>query len=89
MQGPTIEEYAVIATSAVIMPALRIGTGALVGAHSLVTKDVPDETVVVGVPAKERGSVRDIRCKEGRLEKVYPWREHYSRGYPWEKTKAR
>jgi acetyltransferase-like isoleucine patch superfamily enzyme len=48
-----IDDDAWLGTGAVILPNVRIGTGAVVGAGSVVTKDVPDFTVVVGVPAKE------------------------------------
>jgi hypothetical protein len=36
----------------VILPGLSIGSGAVVGAGSVVTKDVPDFTIVAGAPAK-------------------------------------
>ena len=41
-----------IATNAVIMSGVRIGDGAVVGAYSVVTKDVPPYTIVAGNPAK-------------------------------------
>ncbi len=84
IQGPTVEEYAVIATGAIIMPKVKIGRESLVGAQALVNKDVPPCTVVAGVPAKVLCSIYDIKCKEGTLEKPYPWRNHYTKGYPWE-----
>ena len=84
IQGPTVEEYAVVGAGAIIMARVKIGRDSLVGAQALVNKDVPAYTVVAGVPAKVLCSVHDIKCKEGRLEKPYPWREHYSKGYPWE-----
>ena len=37
---------------AVIMPGIRIGNGAAVGANAVVTRDVPAFTIVVGSPAK-------------------------------------
>lgn len=82
--GPTIEDYAVIGTMSVILPALKIGHDAVVGAGSVVTKDVEPETVVYGVPAKPACSIHEIRCKHGKLEKVYPWRSHFKRGFPWQ-----
>jgi acetyltransferase-like isoleucine patch superfamily enzyme len=48
-----IEDDAWLGTGAIILPNVRIGTGAVVGAGAVVLKDVPDFTVVVGVPAKE------------------------------------
>jgi acetyltransferase-like isoleucine patch superfamily enzyme len=41
-----------IGTHAVIMPGITIGDGAVVGAGSIVTKDVPPLAVVVGTPAR-------------------------------------
>jgi acetyltransferase-like isoleucine patch superfamily enzyme len=38
--------------AALIMSGIRIGHGAVVGAGAVVTKDVPDYAIVVGVPAK-------------------------------------
>lgn len=40
-----------------VLPGVRIGDGAVVGAGALVTKDVPANAVVVGVPAKQVGTV--------------------------------
>jgi acetyltransferase-like isoleucine patch superfamily enzyme len=37
---------------ATVLPGVRIGDGAVIGAHALVTKDVPPYAIVVGVPAK-------------------------------------
>ncbi len=34
------------------MPGVTVGEGAIVGAYSLVTKDIPDWCVAVGRPAK-------------------------------------
>ena len=51
--GPiTIEEDAWLGTGSIIMPNIKIGTGAVVGAGSVVLKDVPPFTIVAGVPAK-------------------------------------
>ena len=35
-----------------IMPGVTVGEGAIVGAYSLVTKDIPAWTIAVGRPAK-------------------------------------
>lgn len=43
---------AFIGINAVIMPGVTIGKHAVVGANSVVTKDVPDYAVVAGAPAK-------------------------------------
>jgi acetyltransferase-like isoleucine patch superfamily enzyme len=46
-----------IGTGAVILPDVEIGEGAVVGANSVVTKNVPPYTIVGGVPAREIGKV--------------------------------
>jgi acetyltransferase-like isoleucine patch superfamily enzyme len=51
-RGPVvIEADAWIGAGAVILPGVRIGRGAVVGALSVVTRDVPPLQIVAGVPA--------------------------------------
>jgi acetyltransferase-like isoleucine patch superfamily enzyme len=47
-----IDDDAWLGTGCIILPNVRVGKGAVVGAGSVVTRDVPDLTVVVGAPAK-------------------------------------
>lgn len=47
-----IDDYASIGTNATILPRLTIGKGAVVGAGAVVTKNVSDNDVVSGVPAR-------------------------------------
>jgi acetyltransferase-like isoleucine patch superfamily enzyme len=47
-----IKKGACISMGAIIMPGVTVGEGAVVAAGSVVTKDVPDYTVVAGVPAR-------------------------------------
>lgn len=51
-----IERNVWIGANATVLPGVRLGEGSIVGAGSVVTKDVPPRTVVVGVPA---GILRD------------------------------
>ena len=51
-QPVIIKEGAWIGAGAAIMKGVTIGKYAIVGANSVVTKDVPDYAIVVGVPAK-------------------------------------
>lgn len=52
LKGPIIKRRASIGANAIIMPNIIVGEGAVVGAGSIVTRDVPSETIVMGVPAK-------------------------------------
>jgi len=47
-----VKHGAHIGIGAIIMPGVTIGKGAVIGAGSVVTKDVPDYCIAVGVPAK-------------------------------------
>jgi UDP-2-acetamido-3-amino-2,3-dideoxy-glucuronate N-acetyltransferase len=47
-----VESGAVIGARAVILPGVRIGTSAVIGAGAVVTKDVPSGEVWVGNPAR-------------------------------------
>ena len=52
----TIGTGALVGIGAIVMPGCRVGAGATVGAGAVVTADVPPGAVVVGVPARVRGS---------------------------------
>jgi UDP-2-acetamido-3-amino-2,3-dideoxy-glucuronate N-acetyltransferase len=49
-----------VGAGAVILPNVRIGNFALVGAGAIVTRDVPEHALVVGNPARQIGFV--CRC---------------------------
>jgi galactoside O-acetyltransferase len=58
-----VRAWADIGTSAVLLPGVTVGKGAIVGAGAVVTSDVPPFAIVAGVPA------RFIRWREGRPER--------------------
>lgn len=54
-----IEPGCLIGIGAIILDGVRVGAGSIVGAGSVVTKDVPERSLVVGVPAKILRSVSE------------------------------
>ena len=50
-----IKDYAWLASRCTILPGVTIGKGAVVATGAIVTKNVPDYTIVAGVPAKKIG----------------------------------
>jgi len=50
-----INDYVFIGPRAIILPGVTIGKGAVVAAGAVVTKDVPEMTIVAGVPADKIG----------------------------------
>jgi len=59
-----VKKGASIGAGAVIGPGVTIGKYALVGAGSVVTKDVPEYAIVVGNPARIVGDVRNEKFKK-------------------------
>jgi acetyltransferase-like isoleucine patch superfamily enzyme len=47
-----IGSFCQIGTGTIILPDIKIGKNVIIGAGSVITKNVPDNVMVVGVPAK-------------------------------------
>jgi acetyltransferase-like isoleucine patch superfamily enzyme len=50
--GPIIDDNSTIGANAIILPGVNIGKGSMVGAGSVVTKNVEESVLVMGIPAK-------------------------------------
>ena len=62
--GPILIKYgASIGAGSIILPGITVGRFALVGAGSVVTRNIPDHGLVVGNPGRKIGSVCDCAHK--------------------------
>lgn len=52
-----------IGSGSVILPGVRIGPRAIIVAGTVVTKDVPPDSIVGGVPAKRLGDFSDLEAQ--------------------------
>ncbi len=59
--GPTIGEFAKIGANSTILPEIHIGKYALIGAGTVVVKDIPDYSIVTGNPSKIIGDIRNLK----------------------------
>lgn len=82
LMGCTIEDYASISAASVVLPGVIVGHHSVVAAQACVTKNVPPNMVVAGVPARVIGKAGDIKLRDGSSESAYPWIKHFHRGYP-------
>lgn len=68
MQRTLVKAGASIGANATILPGLTIGIKALVGAGAVVTRDVPDNAIVMGNPARISGYVDDQTTPESTVK---------------------
>lgn len=54
LTGPTLEDDVTVGANATVLPDVTVGERSFVAAGSVVTADVPPETLAVGVPARHR-----------------------------------
>jgi len=60
LKGPTIKKGSKIGANATLLPGILIGENSLIGAGSVVTKNVPKNSVVAGNPAKVIKMISDL-----------------------------
>ena len=73
--GAIVEDNVSIGANSTILPGVRIGRNSVIGAGSVVTKDVLPNSVMAGVPAKKIKDVSELECFKGFYKKPYEWRE--------------
>jgi acetyltransferase-like isoleucine patch superfamily enzyme len=67
MAGPKVGARAQIGVNVTILPFVRIGAGALIGAGSVVTRDIPAAVVAFGNPAVPHRAVAELPAIDGRV----------------------
>lgn len=68
-----------IGAGAIILPGIEIGDNVIVGAGAVVTKDIPNDSLVVGNPAKVIKTVTGyLEENKGRMNNENVWNTHYS-----------
>jgi acetyltransferase-like isoleucine patch superfamily enzyme len=72
LRGVTVRARAKLGANATVLPGVVVGEDALVGAGSVVTRDVPARAVVAGNPARQVGLVDDLTCPVGLDHRPYP-----------------
>jgi acetyltransferase-like isoleucine patch superfamily enzyme len=50
-----------IGINAIIMPGVTIGNNVVIAAGAIVTRDVPDNTVVAGIPARQMNTISEYK----------------------------
>lgn len=79
----TIEESAVIGANVTTLPGIRIGKRAVIGAGSVLTRDVPDCAVFVGNPARFVKWIDELTCPFGLVEEPYGNQEKECHSLAW------
>jgi acetyltransferase-like isoleucine patch superfamily enzyme len=72
LKGPVLKKGARIGINAVLLPHISIGEYALIGAGSVVTRDVPPYSVAAGNPAKIIKKLEELKCRQGKKPRAYP-----------------
>lgn len=64
IHSAVVETGCLIGIGAIVLDGVRVGSGSIIGAGSVVTKDVPPRSLVIGVPAKKLREVSDEQAAE-------------------------
>jgi len=59
-----IQRGCLIGIGAIILNGVTVGTGSIIGAGSVVTKDIPPQSLVVGIPGKKLRSTTELETQE-------------------------
>jgi uncharacterized protein (TIRG00374 family) len=62
--GVVIEDNVWLGAGVTVLDGVRIGSGSVIGAGSVVTKDIPPNSIAIGVPAKIKGSRIELKADD-------------------------
>ncbi|MBW8362815.1 MAG: hypothetical protein K0M56_11600 [Kaistella sp.] len=82
--GAEVGDFSIVTVHCSVLPGVKIGSNCLIGANSVVSRDIDDFSFAVGSPAKTNVDIREISSKDNLDEKYYPWPDNFGRGMPWE-----
>jgi acetyltransferase-like isoleucine patch superfamily enzyme len=71
MKGPLVRRGAQIGINVSLLPRVTIGEYAVIGAASVVTRDIPPGVVACGNPARITGMIKELVCTNGLMDKPY------------------
>ena len=71
-----IRDNVFIGHQAIVMPGVTIGPNAIVGSGAVVTRDVPPNSVVAGMPARRVCSIDDYISRKRAQTDALAWRAH-------------
>jgi UDP-3-O-[3-hydroxymyristoyl] glucosamine N-acyltransferase len=83
-KGADVGDYVIIAVHSVLLPKVKIGNQAFIGANTTVTKDVDPGKLVIGNPGKAVADVTAIKSQTDPTKSHFPWMYHFDRGLPWQ-----
>jgi acetyltransferase-like isoleucine patch superfamily enzyme len=71
--GAIVADFAKIGANSTFLPTVKIGRGALIGAGSVVTGDIPEMMVAAGNPARIIKPVEELKCYIDAFDRPYLW----------------
>ncbi len=72
--GPiTLGNNCFLGNNSLVLPGVAIGSNTVIGAGSVVTRDVPENSVYAGNPAQRIASLAEFIKKLERTTQTYPW----------------
>jgi acetyltransferase-like isoleucine patch superfamily enzyme len=71
MCGPVLKKNAQIGANSTIVPFVTVGESALIGAGSIVTKNIPHDVIAYGNPARIHGKISSLKCLFDYTDKPY------------------